>query len=250
MKIVPIHTLETNYTYIIHCEEGVIVIDPGESAVVDQYLVVNDMKLIAVLLTHKHWDHVNGVEALVAKYGSPVFGGSEEIFDFEVSKLFHEKTIEIGGLAVTPIHLPGHTMGAIGILIGSALFSGDVLFGAGCGRLFEGSAEDMLLSMDRIAALDDNIEVYFGHEYTVDNLKFAKAVEPSNEDIQIRINTLMASTTPSSVKLEKATNPFLRIDCIDVVNAVNQAFDLSVSDRAQRLGLLRKWKDGFDQGEL
>ena len=245
MKIVPIRTLETNYTYVIHCSKGVIVVDPGEFAAVDRYLVSQALQLKAILLTHKHWDHVDGVAQLSEKYTCPIYGGREEAFGFEVNGLVHEKPIEIEGLEVTPIHLPGHTMGAIGILIENALFSGDVLFGAGCGRLFEGTPEDMMLSMDRIAALDDDVFIYFGHEYTASNLKFAQIVEPASQAIQSRMEKGGMSTTPSTLKLEKQTNPFLRIDEKGVIDAVNNKFNLSVSDRAKRLGLLREWKDSF-----
>ena len=250
MKIVPLRTLETNYTYAIECNGGVIVVDPGEFMAVDQFLLSEKTQLIAILLTHKHWDHVNGVDELVNKYACPVYGGSEEKFDFSVNPLNHEQPQEIGGLMVSPIHLPGHTMGAIGILIENALFSGDVLFGAGCGKLFEGTAEDMLLSMDRIMALGDDVLVYFGHEYTANNLKFAKTVEPDNQDIKQRIHTISECTTPSTIALEKLTNPFLRIDDTNVIDAVNKQFNDSIVDRAKRLKLLREWKDGFDQGRV
>ena len=139
-------------------------------------------------------------------------------------------------------------MGAIGFLIDNNLFTGDVLFGGGSGRIFEGTAADMMLSLDRIAALNDDTSIYFGHEYTAGNLRFAATVEPKNADVHRRARLAGEVTTPSSLGMEKDTNPFLRIDQPVVIDAINDYAQADIINRADRLGVLRSWKNAFDRG--
>jgi hydroxyacylglutathione hydrolase len=247
VKVYPLRVLETNYTYVIPCEGGCVVVDPGEFAPVDAYLKKNNLPVVATLLTHKHWDHVGGVRQLVAECPHPVYGFEGEDFDVEVSGLSHGEIIQIAGLEIECIHLPGHTMGACGFLLSGCLFTGDVLFGAGCGRIFEGNPRDMMLSMDRIAALDDNTRIYCGHEYTAANLRFAKLVEPDNDRIKSRIKSLAEISVPSTLGLEKDTNPFLRVDEKQVIDKIQQRLKERSDDRVTRLGALREWKNQFDQ---
>lgn len=250
MDIYPLRTLETNYTYILSGEEGVLVIDPGEFSPVDRYLKDKGFVLDGILLTHKHWDHIDGAQALSEAYSCPLYGGENEKFPFLMAKLAHGNSYKIAGFSISVMHLPGHTMGAVAFVIEDNVFTGDVLFGAGCGRIFEGSAEDMLLSLDRLANLNDSMKVYFAHEYTRANLAFAKEVEANNENVHARYCALTERTVPSTILLEKATNPFLRIDEQSVIKAIEGYFEVREESRSERLRLLREWKNQFDQGAL
>ncbi len=248
MKIFAQRILETNYTYIIEIDKGAILVDPGEFGPIRNYLEKNQLRVVATLLTHKHWDHTQGVEALVQYQDHPVYGGSEELFSCPVVKLQDMQVIDIAGESIQCIHLPGHTMGACGYLLNDCLFTGDVLFGGGMGRIFEGSAEDMLDSLDKISLLDDQVKIYFGHEYTKANLEFALTAEPSNQNIQERIARLSAITTPSDLALEKATNPFLRIDEEGLREQIKQYAKQDINGRAMYLQALRAWKNAYDEG--
>lgn len=241
--------LETNYAYIIPRGDKAIVIDPGESLPVEKLLADRGLELHAILLTHKHWDHVNGVSDLVNKYHPLVYGFEGEDFEIEVSAFSEGEVLKILDLEIQAIHLPGHTMGACAFYMENSLFSGDVLFGGGSGRVFEGSPSDMLGSLDKIALLPDDTLIYFGHEYTKANLAFAKHVEPGNQAILDRYERCGDKTVPSNIGLEKKTNPFLRVDELSVIEAVDQYMGSECQDRVERFGVLRGWKNAYDSGE-
>ena len=137
-------------------------------------------------------------------------------------------------------------MGACAFLVNGCVFTGDVLFGGGCGRLFEGTALDMLGSMDKLASLPDATLVYFGHEYTQSNLMFAEYIEPNNKEIAKRTASLNKVTVPSTILLEKMTNPFLRIDEPAIIERVDAYLGRQCKTRSERLGVLREWKNHFD----
>jgi hydroxyacylglutathione hydrolase len=170
------------------------------------------ISLGAVWLTHHHWDHVGGVDGLLAAYpGIPVVAHQSDRDRVPKATLLVEggQTIELGPLKAKILHNPGHTLGAISYWIDDAVFTGDTLFGAGCGRIFEGTPEMMHASLHELAALPPATRVYFGHEYTAANLRFAAHVEPGNEAIAARIAAMPSPSTPSTIELERATNPFL-----------------------------------------
>lgn len=252
MQIFSLRVLETNYTYIIKVGNAAVVVDPGEFEPVRDFLQGHSLTILATVLTHKHWDHIQGVEALVAYQPHPVYGGDHEDFPFEVVPVSDSEVVALGGLKMKCFHLPGHTMGACGFLIDGCLFTGDVLFGAGMGRLFEGGAEDMLSGLDKICALPSQTKIYFGHEYTLTNLGFASVVEPDNQAISERLSQVMnqadLQTTPSTLQLEKATNPFLRIDEMKVQQAISQQVSETLDHRADYLRVLRQWKNAYDDG--
>ncbi|MCP8352468.1 hydroxyacylglutathione hydrolase [Candidatus Synchoanobacter obligatus] len=245
MEIEALRVLDTNYTYVISCVGGCIVIDPGEFEPLDDYLRAHDLNVVATLLTHKHWDHTAGLQDLLAAYPHEVYGGAVEDFDVPVDHLLsHGEVVDIQGVVIECIHLPGHTMGACGFKIADNLFTGDVLFGAGCGRIFEGTVDDMLLSMDRILQYPDETKIYPGHEYTAGNLKFAAYVEPNNPDIKERMTH--SDLLPSTLAVERKTNPFLRVNHEEIQQALALK-GVVVTDRASVLGALRSWKSDFDQ---
>jgi len=244
MRVVPVPCLSDNYAYLVICERTGLaaIVDPGEAAPVRAAVEREGVKLAAVWATHHHADHVGGVEAL----------GVAEVVAHErdrdripkASRIVDDgDTVELGDLRAQIIHNPGHTLGAISYVVDGAVFTGDTMFGAGCGRLFEGTAEMMRISLERLCALPAETRVYFGHEYTASNLRFAAAVEPSNEAIAARAK-LAAPTTPSTVADERATNPFARCREPSVIAAA-QAREPGVTDPSAVLAVIRTWKDSF-----
>lgn len=206
MRVVAVPCLADNYAYLVIDGARAAVVDPGEAAPVADAVTREGVELVAIWLTHHHWDHVGGVEGLVRPGLEVVAHASDRGRAPKVTKLVEDgDVIDFGA---TIIHNPGHTLGAISYVVDGNVFTGDTLFGAGCGRMFEGTAEMMHASLMRLAALPPETRVYFGHEYTAANLKFAAAVEPANAAISARKCT--APTTPSTIADELATNPFVR----------------------------------------
>jgi hydroxyacylglutathione hydrolase len=167
--------------------------------------------LSAIWLTHHHWDHVGGVDDLATPGIEVIAHDSDRHRLAKVTRGVAEgDTVKLGNLTARIIHNPGHTLGAISYVIEGCAFTGDTLFGAGCGRVFEGTMEMMHDSLQKLAALPPETRVYFGHEYTASNLKFAAHVEPGNTEIAARANAVASPSTPSTIALELATNPFVR----------------------------------------
>jgi len=222
MKITTICCAFDNFSYLLICNETgqVAVVDPTEAYPVWREVESAGGELVAVLCTHHHHDHIGGLEDLLAEQPDlAVYGYAQETsrIPFLTNRLQDGDSIAIGGLTGRALHTPGHTTGSMCYLFGDRLFTGDTLFGAGCGRLFEGTAEQLYSSLNStIAGLPDETWLYFGHEYTELNLRFAAQVEPGNEAIGRRLNKLQQAkvhgghSTPSTIGVEKATNPFLR----------------------------------------
>ncbi|MCB1149357.1 MAG: hydroxyacylglutathione hydrolase, partial [Chlamydiia bacterium] len=187
------------------CIEGssCIAIDPGESLPVKKFLEQHSLSLRAVLLTHHHPDHMEGCRDLQAPL---IIGPEDSRFPFPV------RQEPLFGFSI--LQLPGHTSSHIGFHHEKEklLFCGDVLFGGGCGRVFEGTYLQMWESLKTIRALDEETLIYFGHEYTQNNLAFALSLLPDDPEIRRRYETLPAVTTPTPLALEKKTNLFLRAD--------------------------------------
>lgn len=254
MRVVPVPCLKDNFAYLVIDEargDGAraAVVDPSEAAPVEAALAREGVTLEAIWLTHHHWDHVGGVKALVAaRPGLAVVAGEHDAARIEgvTRKLADGDLVTLGGLSARVIHNPGHTLGAISYVVGGAVFTGDTLFGGGCGRLFEGDAPMMHASLERLAALPPETRVYFGHEYTAANLRFAAAVEPDNAAVGRRAAALGSPTTPSTIADERATNPFLRA-AEPAVIAAARARDAAADDAgpAAVFGAIRAWKDRF-----
>jgi hydroxyacylglutathione hydrolase len=198
-----------------------LVIDPSEAAPISAVLESRGLRLSTVLLTHHHLDHVGGLPALLARYGklavyahakdgSRIASGPRSVEDGQ--------RLDVGFGQIEVLHVPGHTLGGVAYVWQDAVFTGDTLFGAGCGRIFEGTATQMYGSLCRLAALPKAHWIYSGHEYTLQNLAFAAVVEPENTDVQQRIELVRAERTagspsvPSTMEEELLTNPFLRCD--------------------------------------
>lgn len=215
-----IPALSDNYIYIIQdCHsDAVCVVDPALA----QDVITTCKKLAItpthILNTHHHWDHTDGNQALVDTYNVTVIGNQDDASRIRsISQpIVAQGSLQIGSLHIQTLDLPGHTLGHIAFVIDDALFCGDTLFGAGCGRLFEGSFEQMWHSLNKLAHLNDDTKVYCAHEYTLPNLRFAREMDKENPRLKQRISDdtkvrmQQQPTIPSSIGLEKATNPFLR----------------------------------------
>jgi hydroxyacylglutathione hydrolase len=219
MKLLPIPAFTDNYIWVL--ENGVTawIVDPGEAAPVLKFLREKKFQLEGILLTHHHADHTGGVAELLQHYQIPVYGPDNSPVSTLISHpLQHGSCITLGNMAFSVIAIPGHTLDHIAFYSAAEkiLFCGDTLFSAGCGRVFEGTHEQMYRALLKLAALPDDTRVCCGHEYTLSNLRFAASLEPANKDIieyQKQCEILRAKklpTLPSTIAQEKKINPFLR----------------------------------------
>lgn len=247
-----------NYIWLLQdtANQRCAVVDPGDAAPVLAWLERHPgWQLSDILVTHHHHDHVGGVEQLKAATGARVYGPAQERIPGRDIALDDNASVRVLGLDFQIIAVPGHTLGHIAYYCGQAetplLFCGDTLFAAGCGRLFEGTPEQMHHSLERLAALPARTLVYCTHEYTLSNLRFAKAVEPQNPHIARRfddVTQLRADnriTLPSTLALEKLTNPFLRVTEISVKEKLDERNGLINPTPSTVFAGLRAWKDTF-----
>lgn len=253
ITIHPILALSDNYVWAMLAGNRAVIVDPGDAAPVQTYLHKHGLRLAAILITHHHWDHTGGIKALKKEYDVPVFGSANEPIELMNIPLQEPNEVIIADfpLRFHVIDIPGHTLGHIAYYAENVLFCGDTLFAAGCGRVFEGTMAQMYSSLEKIAALPDDTNIYCAHEYTLNNLRFAKLVEPHNRDIDERIKSVSAlreknlPSLPSLLSDEKKTNPFLRCDVPDVIIAAEAHADCKLRIPVEVFGVLRKWKDGF-----
>jgi hydroxyacylglutathione hydrolase len=263
LEYVPVPAFEDNYIWLVSDGRDAVVVDPGDAGPVEAYLAKRGWRLTAILLTHHHHDHVGGVEELLAGRsddgGIPVYGPAGERIDHLSARLKEgdRVRIESPALEVSVIDVPGHTAGHIAYFQAADsggtphLFCGDTLFASGCGRLFEGTAQQMLASLDALAALPDTTQVHCAHEYTLSNIRFARACEPANgalaqwqEDAQA-LREAGKPTLPTTIGHEKAVYPFLRVGDAAIQSTLAAHFNHPVSDRLDAFRLMRGWKDKF-----
>jgi hydroxyacylglutathione hydrolase len=262
--ILPVPAFTDNYIWLL-CDgqrRRAAVVDPGDAAPVIAALAAHGLELAAVLVTHHHADHVGGLPALREAFPDAVVHGPRNPAIGGIDRRYGQgDTLVLDGfeLRFEVIEVPGHTLDHIAWFapaIGSTdsrpvLFCGDTLFAGGCGRLFEGTATQMLASLGRLAALPDKTMVFCAHEYTASNLRFARAVEPENEAIAARdrrvteLRAAKRATVPSRLALERATNPFLRAAQGAVRAAAEARLGRAANDDAEVLAAIRQWKDGF-----
>lgn len=254
-EIRPVRVLDDNYAWILGPRRGsfAVVVDPGQAAPVAAALARRGQRPAAILLTHHHSDHVSGVLELVAENAVPVYGPRRDAIPTVDRPVGDGDRIEVreAELALDVIHVPGHTAGHVAYFGRGFVFTGDTLFGGGCGRLFEGSARELYGSVRRLAALPPSTEVYCGHEYTVANLRFAAEIEPGNLALATRLAdatrraTRCEPTLPSTIADELATNPFLRCTEPGVVAAAERYAGRPLQDEIEVFAALRRWKDGW-----
>jgi len=267
LTVTPVPAFTDNYLWLISHEGDAVVVDPGDAAPIEAALAARGLALRAILLTHHHADHVGGVAALIdgrPDESLPVYGPRREdiagvTHAVDGGDCFDLDAVAPGlGLRFDVLDVPGHTSGHIAYVARSAdaadpplLFCGDTLFAAGCGRLFEGTASQMHASLTRLAALPSATRVYCAHEYTLANLRFAHAVEPDNDALNTRLAEATATrergepTLPSTIALERATNPFLRADQSTVRQAAEHFRSGASASPVATFAALRSWKDDY-----
>ncbi len=255
LEIIPITALKDNYIWVLKNNKNrhAVIVDPSEPEPVLKFIKTEGLIPIAILITHHHWDHVGGIAGLTSEYNLPVYTPKKELVKGSTKLLAEGDIVNLPELDLnfSVLDVPGHTAGAIAYYSEKMLFSGDTLFTAGCGRLFEGTPEQMYRSLSKLKELPDDTLVYCGHEYTVSNLQFATSVEKNNKIIQKRLETAKKSrkgkkpTVPATLKIEKQTNPFLRCEEKSGVDAASLREGKKLADSIEVFATIRRWKDSF-----
>lgn len=256
LTVRPLRAFADNYIWLIESPAAphhVVVVDPGDAAPVLAELGESGASLAAILLTHHHADHIGGVAALVERRAVPVIGPDDSRIAHKTRTVRDGEHCELAdlGLGFDILAVPGHTLSHIAFAGHGVLFSGDTLFSAGCGRLFEGTPSQMNASLDRLRALPPDTRIFCGHEYTAANLRFARAVEPGNPALiehqaaVARLRALDAPSLPSRLGVERLINPFLRCDEPSIRSAAEAHVGHALAGPADVFGALRAWKDQF-----
>ena len=253
ISVEPLKAFDDNYIWLVTTNEGSIVIDPGESTKIIELIDSNVINLKAILITHHHYDHTSGLKTLLDKVDIDVYGPSNNIQEIN-QRVKHLDKFSTIGLDFEVIEIPGHTLDHIAFYSfnknNPILFCGDTLFAGGCGRIFEGTFEQMFDSLKKISSLPEHTKIYCGHEYTLSNLRFALEADPGNKNLIIeydrvsKLSDLNTPSIPTSLTKELKVNPFLRCNNLAIKNVIKEKFDLS-GDDLETFTALRKWKDNF-----
>lgn len=250
MQIEPILAFEDNYIWALRHQGQAAVVDPGEAAPVQRFLEKVGARLTAILVTHHHGDHTGGITELAARHPAPVYGPAREAQALVTHPLDEGSHITLLGADFVVLDVPGHTLGHVAYYARDVgLFCGDTLFGAGCGRVFEGTLAQMYASLARIAALPAKTPIYCAHEYTESCLRFAQTVEPDNAVIAARIESVKRlriagqPSVPFALAEELATNPFLRWQAPGVIAAATAQLGRRPANDTETFSALRRWRD-------
>ena len=253
LSVKPIKAYQDNYIWLVSTNEGSIVVDPGESKKILNLIDNNEIDLKGVLITHHHFDHTNGLSDLLNKRGLEVYGPKNNVHGINNIVKNNDKFTVIG-IDFEVIEIPGHTLDHIAFYSFNdgqpILFCGDTLFSGGCGRVFEGTFDQMFIALKKISKYPKETKIFCGHEYTLSNLKFALAVDENNEDLieeYDNIKNIVDSGNPSLptiLEKELKINPFLRCDNHHIKNKIVSKFNTS-DDEFEVFCALRQWKDNF-----
>ena len=253
LSVKPIKAYQDNYIWLVSTNEGSIVVDPGESKKILNLIDNNEIDLKGVLITHHHFDHTNGLSDLLNERGLEVYGPKNNVNGINNIVKNNDKFTVIG-IDFEVIEIPGHTLDHIAFYSFNdgepILFCGDTLFSGGCGRVFEGTFDQMFIALKKISKYPKETKIFCGHEYTLSNLKFALAVDENNEDLieeYDNIKNIVDSGNPSLptiLEKELKINPFLRCDNHHIKNKIVSKFNTS-DNELEVFCALRQWKDNF-----
>lgn len=252
-EVVPLRAFNDNYIWTLRDARYAVVVDPGDAQPVLDYLAAEKLELLAIVITHHHADHIGGVARLIAGRNLPVYGPHDPRVPEATQRLAEGESITLPhfGVKLTVLEVPGHTRSHIAYHGDGLLFCGDTLFAAGCGRLFEGTPAQMHDSLSKFMRLPDATRVYCAHEYTLANLRFAKAAERANRAVVEWETRAQAQrqkdlpTVPSTIGLERAANPFVRCTQAEVIASASGHAGKALTDPVSVLAALRAWKNNF-----
>jgi hydroxyacylglutathione hydrolase len=255
LRVLAIPAFKDNYLWLIHNGVSAVAVDPGDAAPILDALAQHKLTLAAILLTHHHADHVGGVPRLLQHTKVPVYGPRNDAIAAVTVTLAEGDRVDLPELPLqlSVLDVPGHTRGHIAYVAQAQgwLFCGDTLFAGGCGRLFEGTPAQMMQSLQKLGALPSDTQVYCAHEYTMANLRFASAAEPDNAALRQRVADEQAKrdrgqpTVPSTIALERQTNPFLRHEAGGVVKTLREHGLPAGATPLEAFAALREWKNNF-----
>jgi hydroxyacylglutathione hydrolase len=254
LNVTPIPAFTDNYIWLISNtkRKSCIIVDPGDAKPVLDVLQTDNIDLTAILITHHHWDHINGISELLQHYPhTPVYGPANEKIPHKTHSLKEGDIIKFTtiGFEFKVLDVPGHTAGHIAYYGEGRLFCGDTLFACGCGRIFDSTAKNLYYSLVKISQLPAETLIYCTHEYTLDNIGFAQWVEPENKALLQRLDDSKKmrannrATIPFTLSLEQQTNPFLRVSTLTVIERLKQKIKKDIPKATKRFAILRQWKD-------